>query len=90
MRKYQPVWIKVRTKGSCCVKVHKLIVSRVVKAVIKEKDTDVAFKMANPLDKPYLSMQYDELVDGKTVLITFRLKQRYGLVSLKQPEEIEL
>jgi hypothetical protein len=67
-----------------------LIVSRVVKAVIKEKDTDVAFKMANPLDKPYLSMQYDELVDGKTVLITFRLKQRYGLVSLKQPEEIEL
>lgn len=88
MRKYEGIWHKLKHEYKCTLQVHKLIVARVVKAVIKEKDKDLAFKMANDKDKLYLAIKRIELADKKHVRIEFRLKQRYGLVPIT--EEISL
>lgn len=84
MRKYQGIWERLKERNSCTVEVHRLIVARVVKAVIKEKNNDVAFKMANPLDKLYLSIRRIKLADGRNYRIEFKLKQRYGLDDVKK------
>lgn len=90
MRKYQKIWERLKDKRTCFVEVHKLISSRVVKAVIKEKDNDAAFKLANSLDKPVIAIKRILLVDRKTVRLEFTLKQRYGLVPLQSPEKVQL
>jgi hypothetical protein len=88
LRKYETIWRELKIKQKCTVQVHKLIVSRVIKGVIKEKDLDVSYKMANDKDKLYLAIKRIPLADNKHVRIEFRLKQRYGLVTIT--EEISL
>jgi len=88
MRKYQQIWEKLKDRYICNVEVHKLIAARVVKAVIKEKNNDVAFKLANSHDKLYLAIQRLRLADGKHIRIEFRLKKRYGLEDVQK--EIDL
>jgi hypothetical protein len=90
MRKYQKIWELIKDNKHCYVEVHSLIASRVVKAVIKEKDGDVGFKLANPLDKPYLAIERITLARKELVRLEFRLKQRYGLVPLQRPEVVQL
>lgn len=90
LRKYEPVWMDLKKKKSCIVQVHRLIAPRVVKAVIKEKNMDVAFKMANDKDRLSLKIRRIELADKKHIRIEFRLVQRFGLVEIRQAEEIEL
>lgn len=87
-RKYEPIWNNIKKDGSCNVQVHKLISGRTVKAVIKEKNQDLAFKMANDRDKLFLSIRRIKLADNKHIRIEFKLKQTYGLVDVKQ--EIDL
>jgi hypothetical protein len=83
-RRYEPIWERIKSQHFCAIEVHKLIVSRTVKAVIKEKDRDVAFKMANDKDKLFLAIKRIELADKKHIRIEFRLKQRYGLLPITQ------
>lgn len=92
MRKYQPLWDKLKNSKDhkCIVEVHRLITSRVVKAVIKEKDQDLAFKMANEKNPVRLVKKIIPLADGKHVRIEFQLKATYGLDVIRKPEEIEL
>lgn len=87
-RKYEPVWNRLKLNGSIVLQVHRLIAARVVKAVIKEKNQDVSFKMANDKDKLYLAIGRIALSDGKHVRLELRLKQRFGLVDVEQ--EIDL
>lgn len=85
MRKYQKIWELLKDRKACCVEVHRLIAPRVVKAVIKEKDADKAFKLVNPLERPYLAIERIALVDGKHIRLQFTLKQRYGLADIVKP-----
>ena len=45
MRKYQPIWLALKTKGKARIAAHKYLHRRIKKAVIKEKDMDVGYKM---------------------------------------------
>ena len=45
MRKYQPIWIKLKDKGSASIAAHPLLHARIVKAVIKEKWLDQGYKL---------------------------------------------
>lgn len=89
MRKYQPLWdrLKESVEHKCTVQVHRLIVARVVKAVIKEKDMDVAFKMANERNPVRLVKRVLELADKKHCRIEFQLVSR-GLDDIKK--EVDL
>ena len=77
-RKYQPIWNEIKQKKKCSVSAHPLLFKRIIKAVVKEKDRDLAFKIANDLDSLYLDITRDE----EKHLITFRLKQRIGIADV--------
>lgn len=77
-RKYYPVWTELKSKLKCVISAHPLLFKRIVKGVIKEKDRDLAMKVANDLDSLYLIIIRDE----KKNTITFKLKQRIGISDL--------
>jgi hypothetical protein len=91
-RKYQPLWdrLKDSSKGHrCTVQVHKFLISRVIKAVIKEKNMDLAFKMANEKNPARLVKRIIALADNKHVRIEFELKCTHGLADIKSELELE-
>lgn len=89
LRKYQQIWLKLKNSNNnvCTVEVHRLIVARVCKAVIKEKDMDVAFKMANEHNPVRLAIKRVPLADKKHVRIEFQLKSR-GLDNIRKEPEL--
>lgn len=89
-RKYQELWDKIKSSEShtCTVEVHRLIVARVTKAVIKEKNQDTAFKMANEKNPVDLKIKRIKLADNKHFRIEFRLKPRYGLDDIRQEPDL--
>lgn len=75
-RKYQAIWERIKRRDLCEIMIsHPRDVARVKKAVIKEKNSDVGFKVVNELDPHRLHISYDPEV-GK---MTFVLKQMYGI-----------
>ena len=91
-RKYQPLWIRLKnsSKGfKCTVEVHRLIVARVVKAVIKEKHMDLSFKLANEANPVRLVVKRIPLADKKHVRIEFSLQPTYGLADIKSEVSME-
>lgn len=77
-RKYYPVWKKLKEKKECMLSAHPLLFARIIKGVIKEKDRDVAFKIANDFDSLYLKVERD----ADKHIIKFKLKQRIGLENI--------
>ena len=57
MRKYQPVWEQIKLTGKCEISSHKAYHWRIRKAVWKEKDLDLLYKLqcseANPPIKAF-------------------------------------
>lgn len=47
MRRYQPIWNKLKEKGSASIAAHPLLHARIIKAVTKEKWMDDGFKLQN-------------------------------------------
>lgn len=83
VRKYEPVWSRIKLMGRCTVEVQPFLVPRVKKAIIKEKNRDAAFKMINAHDNFFLEFSYDE---KKKYLKTI-LKQTLGLQGVKTEAE---
>lgn len=44
-RQYQPIWNQIKRDGFCDVSTHRQWHARVKKAVIKEKDMDLGYKL---------------------------------------------
>lgn len=80
-RKYQIIWELIKKDGKCTLQVHPALQSRVKKAIKKEKETDLAFKILNDHDYFYLRMKNPVGVDGKVMKDRLEciLKQRLGL-----------
>jgi hypothetical protein len=45
MRQYEPVWIEVKINGYCEISAHRAYHRRIIKAVTKEKDLDLGYKL---------------------------------------------
>ena len=45
MRQYEPIWIEIKTNGFCDVSTHRAYHRRIIKAVTKEKDMDLGYKL---------------------------------------------
>jgi hypothetical protein len=75
-RKYQPIWDRLKNKDECAIKVANIVLmERVIKAVIKEKDMDKGFQLLNPLEKFRLNIQRDK----ETCKVTFKLVATIGI-----------
>jgi hypothetical protein len=74
-RKYQPIWEALKKKERVVLEVRLVFVARVKKAIIKEKNMDVGFKVVNDFDDFYLEFDYNP----EKQLMTVLLKSRIGI-----------
>lgn len=70
LRKYQPIWNRIKNRETCLLAVEAYMVPRVRKAIKKEKNIDLGFKLLNSDDNFRLTFSYDK---GKK-LLTVKLK----------------
>lgn len=71
MRKYQPVWEQIKANGICELSAHRLHHPRIVKAVTKEKDMDILYKLENlELSPPIVAIMHSS---RKGSVITFTI-----------------
>ena len=45
MRQYEPAWLELKTEGRVVIAAHPLVHGRIFKAVKKEKDMDLVYKL---------------------------------------------
>jgi hypothetical protein len=74
MRRYTPIWIKLKQKGEATITAHPLLHKRIIKAVIKEKWLDLAYKLQ-------ISPYYAVLTHSREgSIVTFKLQKFLGQV----------
>ena len=79
-RAYAPIWKALRKKKTVTVAVlDPIFLSRLKRAVSKEKDEDVGFKLLNDIEKPRLKYEWNE-EKGE---LKISLVSRVGLVEIK-------
>lgn len=74
-RKYSPIWERLKAKGKAVLECNALGFKTIKKGVIKEKDKDIGFKVANDKENFRLKITYDPA----TQRATFILKATFGL-----------
>jgi hypothetical protein len=77
MRMYQPIWERLKQKDRVVLVVEPFMVKRVKKAVIREKDSDTAFKLANKHLQDRFILRFEYLPEQKHLIVV--LKQSIGL-----------
>ena len=73
MRKYEPIWLQLKEHRQASVIVAPAMQARVIKAVIKEKDMDVAYKYLTAERHEAYKLCYTK----KDNLVQFTLKREY-------------
>jgi hypothetical protein len=72
VRQYEPIWIQIKTEFKCEISAHKAHHRRIIKAVTKEKDMDLGYKLyLSELIPPQHALMYSK---SKGSIITFTLK----------------
>ena len=70
MRKYETIWLKIKTEGSCTLVANPSLHKRIKKAVTKEKWKDTSYKVQWDLDdreQPHLEITHPLDERGKIV-----------------------
>lgn len=84
-RKYQPAWEQIKKRAvdnkSLTLEVHPTFFSRVIKAIIKEKNNDLGFKVLNSSDN-YRLVITQKPKDSRLI---FKLKATLGLEDIILP-----
>jgi len=76
LRTYEPIWLRIRAREKCVVKVeNEVIAGRVKRMVIKEKWRDEGFKLMQEVERFTLDISYD----AEKKELTFTLRSRLGL-----------
>lgn len=78
-RQYYGPWLLLKKNGSLRLKVHPALVARVKKAIIKEKDIDLAFKLINDYDPCRLITRYNK----EKQELFMELRQQVGIEDRK-------
>lgn len=77
MRLYQPVWEELKVKDKVTILVsNPRHAQKIKRMIIKEKDQDIVFKVANEDDRFTLKIDYDK----ETGVMTFYLRQWLGIM----------
>ena len=70
MRKYEAIWHKIKTTGSCTLVANPALHKRIKKAVTKEKWRDVSYKVQHDLaekEQPHLDISHPVDEHGKVI-----------------------
>lgn len=78
MRRYQPIWERIKKSGVCKVSVPAPLQERVIKAVKKEKDIDAAYQFLLSEDCKRARLQ----ITRTQSLVEFKLIVSIGLSDL--------
>ena len=68
MRKYETIWVKIKTEGSCTLVANPSLHKRIKKAVTKEKWKDTSYKVQWDLEdreQPHLEISHPLDSSGK-------------------------
>jgi len=68
-RKYEPIWTELKVSGKAALTADPRLHARIKKAVIKEKDNDLGFKLSASEDRK----KYKLTVISTGKVLTFRL-----------------
>lgn len=79
MRTYWPIWKQLKDNGHCKIAVHPTLHARVIKAVIKEKDMDVGYKLTHNEDCFIMKLSYKR----EGAMIRFFLRKVINLARVK-------
>lgn len=79
MRQYQEIWERLKRDKKVTLSVHPQLVRRVKKAVMKEKEKDLGFKVLNDHDFFRLEIEYFPELEK----LKFILKQKFGIEGVK-------
>lgn len=75
-RAYQDLWETIRDKEDIIqIECHPKLMNRIIKAVMKEKLNDLAFKLLNTHDSFRLEIKKDE----EKGVVSFKLKAKLGI-----------
>ena len=68
MRKYQPIWERIKAQRNCTITAAIVLQPRIIRGVIKEKFEDIEFKVEKQLDNS--KYRLDIKVNGRTITFT--------------------
>lgn len=78
MRLYQPIWEQLKQKHKCDIAAPKAYHKRIKKAVIKEKDMDLGFKVLLAEEAKSATLQ----IESKDGILSFKLNFSIGITDL--------
>lgn len=79
LRKYQRIWLLLKSKEVAVLECHPAIWPKIKRMVSKEKDEDLAFKIINDHDTFKLEFSYDEELRRGTI----RIKQTINIENMR-------
>lgn len=81
LRQYEHIWLAIKKLDEVSVSVEPRMKDRVVKAVVKEKNIDLGFKLLNT---DFANFRLYHHYDPPTRILTFKLVDHLGLVGKKE------
>jgi hypothetical protein len=69
MRMYEPAWIELKKKGRVRLAVPRPLHRRVIKAILKEKNQDLAYKLEMLEKKTRLKITYEQQDSVITIIL---------------------
>lgn len=69
-RLYEPIWEKIRDTGECKIAAPPAAHKRIIKAVVKEKGIDLAFKVLSAEKWRWNKLEYQ--INGSLIIFTLR------------------
>jgi hypothetical protein len=82
MRQYEPVWIAIKTQSHCEISAHRAYHRRIIKAVVKEKDMDLGYKLECTERYPPVQAVLRTSRSGSIIKFTLILKPLITLDSI--------
>lgn len=82
LRQYEPIWIQIKSEGYCDISTHRAYHRRVIKAVVKEKDMDLGYKLECSESYPPTIAVLRSSRSGSVIKFTLVLKPLITLDSI--------
>jgi hypothetical protein len=74
MRQYEPIWNQIKQNGLCEISAHKAYHRRIRKAIRKEKDQDLAYKMHWLEQSPPMEATVTTKCTGSVIRFTLHIR----------------
>lgn len=82
MRQYEPIWNQIKLNGFCDVSTHRAYHARIIKAVTKEKDMDLGYKLECTEHYPPIQAVLKSKRSGSVISFRLTIKPLITLESI--------